>query len=102
MGQAGLEPGMIYDVPRSLRRGETYDSYNTPRSLVPFDLSPPDGNITPLPQGEQAGSHDLLSVVPAPSLSQRSSSYELYDVPRTLTRDASKLSCTLFYMYILP
>ena len=96
-GTSGRESWCLYDVPRTLLRGENYNTYDTPRSALhqPHPLSEddmlprkPDGSrdqFASLPR-QLDNSRDLYDV----PRSVLGSAYDIYDVPRTLTREAGK------------
>ena len=66
------DPGTLYDVPRSLRRGETYDIYDIPRSVL---------------QPLQSNSRDQEGEGPVGSHDQPAGSHDLYDVPKSFQED---------------
>ena len=96
------DSGSLYDVPRSLLRGESYDLYDVPKSVVQQQQQQSDGGGVVSSQGD---SHDIYDVprslgrgvsldlydVPKPL---RDSSLDLYDVPRSAAREG------LLYVYL--
>ena len=84
--QSRMESDSLYDVPRSLRQGESYDVYDVPKSLLHHQQhSLPEIEGTLKPWQPTSESHDIYDI----PRSLLDNSYDLYDVPRTLTRDST-------------